>query len=576
MLKRASLLGLLVVLFLSSAGWADIPQGISFSGRLTQDGQPVEGAKDILFSIWNEESGGTTLWSELWNGVPVTRGVFNVILGSENPIDPSVFTDSTVYLEIDVIDGAGAPSPMAPRQQLVSVPFAYRAAVADTAAAAGGWTTDGSTKATTDYNVGIGTVDPGAKLEVVQSDSNVFGVIGRAGLNGAGIYGSAGTLSARPPGFPIGGHGVMGEVESSSKAGVFGENLGTGPSVKGYSYSGTGIFGESHDAIGIHGKGPTAGKFEGNFIITGGNAGIGVTDPLAKLQVRSGSDIPGIYATAGSGIIIHAANWTPGGHAVMGEVNHSTRAAIYGANQGAGPAGTFVGRVEATSSGGGGGVLGTYTGSSADKGGVVGNYSGTSRGYGVAAGWAGPPDANGAALFANLGVPGGPSAAQPFAILAENQVSQGVTELIGVRGHGRTGYGGYFEGDKGMYANKAKIGTSGQSITGTGDFVKKRDTPTIKTLMLSGRTNPEGNLTFSQSETGLNGSEIICFMSVLIRLYSPLYGTMWQNRTSQGVVPRATFYTGGGVTEAGSIFVYDAEADRNIRVFVVYSESGDW
>ncbi len=70
---------------------------------------------------------GSPLWEEQWTGansVQVSDGLFNVMLGSVNPIGQAVITgNSNLFLGITV----GTDSEMSPRVQLGSVPFATQA-----------------------------------------------------------------------------------------------------------------------------------------------------------------------------------------------------------------------------------------------------------------------------------------------------------------------------------------------------------------------------------------------------------------------------------------------------------------
>lgn len=120
------LTGLALCLLVVSA-WAQTPGVFTYQGRLLQnDGieAPVDGTIDIVFTIWSGpsgDSGATALWSEQWNGVSLSNGVFNVLLGSNgSPLDPADFQgDQTLFLELE-ING----ETLSPRQQMGSVPFA--------------------------------------------------------------------------------------------------------------------------------------------------------------------------------------------------------------------------------------------------------------------------------------------------------------------------------------------------------------------------------------------------------------------------------------------------------------------
>ena len=101
---------------------------IAYQGRLADAaGAPLTGAYNMIFRLYDAGTGGTPLWSEQWtgsNGVKVSDGLFNVMLGSLSQLPVSQFTNSqSIFLGITV----GTDDEMAPRVQLGSVPFAVQA-----------------------------------------------------------------------------------------------------------------------------------------------------------------------------------------------------------------------------------------------------------------------------------------------------------------------------------------------------------------------------------------------------------------------------------------------------------------
>jgi len=101
---------------------------IAYQGRLADSaGNPLTSTLNMSFRLYAASSGGTPLWTEQWtgsNGVKVSDGLFNVMLGSLTPIAQSVITgNSNLFLGITV----GTDDEMTPRVQLGSVPFAVQA-----------------------------------------------------------------------------------------------------------------------------------------------------------------------------------------------------------------------------------------------------------------------------------------------------------------------------------------------------------------------------------------------------------------------------------------------------------------
>jgi hypothetical protein len=98
---------------------SQIPQEISFQGVLRNAyGSFVnDGTFDIRFSIYNQESGGSYLWSESQT-VSVQNGVFSVVLGTIENLD--IDFNQQLWIEIDV-EGEGE---LESRIKLTTSPYA--------------------------------------------------------------------------------------------------------------------------------------------------------------------------------------------------------------------------------------------------------------------------------------------------------------------------------------------------------------------------------------------------------------------------------------------------------------------
>ncbi|MBI5298559.1 MAG: hypothetical protein HY869_24050 [Chloroflexi bacterium] len=97
---------------------------ISYQGTLaTASGIPIDATVGMTFRFYNVQSGGTALWTEAHTGtnaVPVSNGLFNVLLGSITPIPASVWSNSTVYLGVQV---DGDSTELLPREMIGAVPI---------------------------------------------------------------------------------------------------------------------------------------------------------------------------------------------------------------------------------------------------------------------------------------------------------------------------------------------------------------------------------------------------------------------------------------------------------------------
>jgi hypothetical protein len=120
---------LIISVIFASLSLAEIPKMINYQGMLTEEsGDPLDGTPDITFRIYDAPSGGTMRWDETHYSVPVTDGLFNVILGSEIVGGVDLDFSEDYWLEIQVGNDT-----MPERLQFTSVGYAYRSMVADSA-----------------------------------------------------------------------------------------------------------------------------------------------------------------------------------------------------------------------------------------------------------------------------------------------------------------------------------------------------------------------------------------------------------------------------------------------------------
>jgi hypothetical protein len=106
------------------------PPTLHYQGRLLDpiSGQPkVDGAYSMLFSIYNQASGGSPLWSEA-RSVTISKGIFSARLGETSVLNTSLFDGQDLWLGLSV----GADPEMTPRQPLLYVPYAVYAQNAKT------------------------------------------------------------------------------------------------------------------------------------------------------------------------------------------------------------------------------------------------------------------------------------------------------------------------------------------------------------------------------------------------------------------------------------------------------------
>lgn len=205
----------------SAPASAAVPSVLTQQGRLLDNqGNPVTGSQQFVFTIYDVATGGTPIWTETQT-VTLDSGYFSVRLGENTPIPLTVFPGATRYLGVSV----GGDPEMTPRQALVSVPYALLAnnAVGDI------------TPTTVKVN---GTTVIDANGNWVGSPTGLVGPTGPAGAAGptgpagaagpAGPTGPAGAVGPTGPQGPQGIQGVQGPAGATGPAGAVGPTGPTG------------------------------------------------------------------------------------------------------------------------------------------------------------------------------------------------------------------------------------------------------------------------------------------------------------------------------------------------------------
>ncbi|MFA5927946.1 MAG: tail fiber domain-containing protein [Candidatus Margulisiibacteriota bacterium] len=141
---KRSLLGILVLAILSMAAFA-VPNQLTYSGRLLQNGALVNATLQMHFKIYDDITSTLPtdlLWSTSNINVDVNQGIYSVVL---DQVSPNVFSGDSAYLEVMV-----GTETLAPRTRINSVGYALQA---------GALTGIGNVIPTTG-NVGFGTTSP--------------------------------------------------------------------------------------------------------------------------------------------------------------------------------------------------------------------------------------------------------------------------------------------------------------------------------------------------------------------------------------------------------------------------------
>ena len=115
----------------ASAAQESVPRLVQFGGTLRDAAaRSVSGVASVTFAIYADQDGGTALWSETQNVLSDPSGHFTVLLGSAtaNGVPAELFgTGQSRWLGMTI-----ARSIEMPRVPLASVPYALKAADADT------------------------------------------------------------------------------------------------------------------------------------------------------------------------------------------------------------------------------------------------------------------------------------------------------------------------------------------------------------------------------------------------------------------------------------------------------------
>jgi hypothetical protein len=101
----------------AASPYLHIKQKMNYQGLLTSSGTPYTGTRSLVFRIYDQSSGGSMLWTETQGSVAVSNGIFNVVLGSVNPI--TITFRKEYWLEIQV-----ETETLAPRHLLTNASYA--------------------------------------------------------------------------------------------------------------------------------------------------------------------------------------------------------------------------------------------------------------------------------------------------------------------------------------------------------------------------------------------------------------------------------------------------------------------
>jgi len=163
---------------------ASVPPLLSIQGLAQEaSGTPIaDGNYTFQFSIYDDMTAGSLLWSETQPSVLVSGGLFNAVLGISTALPDSVFGGTTRWLQVTI----GANPPLS-RVRLLTSPYSFRTA-----------SVDGATGGTisSDVSIGEGHTNTGADAFVAGLNNTVSGdastVAGGSGNTASGFRAAVG------------------------------------------------------------------------------------------------------------------------------------------------------------------------------------------------------------------------------------------------------------------------------------------------------------------------------------------------------------------------------------------------
>ena len=255
------------------------PATITYQGYLTDSSNaPLNTPVIMTLSLYSAATGGTPLWSEHQTGIAVVNGVYSILMGSVTPI--SLSFDATYYLGVAV----GSDPEMTPRQELSTVPYAFRAISADklnqTCA-------DGEV-------LKYSSVSSSWSCALAAGPTGSVGATGATGTQGLqGIQGVAGTTGSQGPIGLTGAAGATGPQGSIGLTGAVGATGATGATGSQGPTGATGVAGTA-GATGPVGASP--------FVINGSDT------VYTTGSVGIGSALAGIPATPDASAVLELAS----------------------------------------------------------------------------------------------------------------------------------------------------------------------------------------------------------------------------------------------------------------------------
>lgn len=103
MRSRVIALAIGLVFLVSLSTFAGAPYETTYQGRLLLNGNPVTAPTSITFDLFENKSGGGTLWTDTQSVTPNSEGIYTVTLGSQSNPLPTNYDTLWLHLKLPTI-----------------------------------------------------------------------------------------------------------------------------------------------------------------------------------------------------------------------------------------------------------------------------------------------------------------------------------------------------------------------------------------------------------------------------------------------------------------------------------------
>ncbi len=293
---------LAAALLLASTSFAQVPPKVGYQGRLLMaDGSPESGSHKLTFTLFDAATAGSPLWTEDQT-LALSDGYYSAVLGDVTPLDLTAFNGSERFLEIAVDNVA-----LSPRQRIDAVPYAL-----------------------------VATNLKGGTVEATSVDSSSFKVGGNTVIDSTGkLIGSAAYSAAPGSGLSVTGN----TIALSSQGCVSGQvltwtNNAWACANPGQTYTaGSGVLLNNNSfsvdpANNSFVQNQSAAAQNASFRVggsgsVGGDFGVGLPNPAAKMQVVGAAQVSGtgtVGCTAATDVTLTGAGTKFTSEVVAGDI----------------------------------------------------------------------------------------------------------------------------------------------------------------------------------------------------------------------------------------------------------------